>query len=70
MHIPSPYRYIDFFAGLRPWELCSPHIISAVEFARLHVVNMGTMAFDEWLYAKLQQTPQVPLTGKDKYFEP
>ena len=54
---------------MRSWELCSPHVISAVEFARLNVVNMAANEFDEWLDAKLQQKPQLPITGKDRSWE-
>ncbi|KAJ7309598.1 hypothetical protein JRQ81_007651 [Phrynocephalus forsythii] len=48
-----PLTFLKVLGELRIWEVCSPEICAAVEFLRVHIVEMPEEDYREWLQSRV-----------------
>nr|XP_020667281.1 coiled-coil domain-containing protein 60 [Pogona vitticeps] len=48
-----PLTFLKVLGELRIWEICSPDICAAVEFLRVHIVEMPAEDYREWLQSRV-----------------
>ncbi|CAF0970097.1 unnamed protein product [Adineta ricciae] len=47
-HVPTAIRFKNVLQDLKPHEICHPDIMAAIEFTRVHIVEMGIEEFDSF----------------------